>query len=168
MHGPGRKIASGAGNVVATIGKISALPGAANVIPGRVDFCIDLRAPADTARADALEKIQTGFARIAQGRGVTLNSQTIHNISSVSCDAEITNAIATSIEACGWRAMKMPSGAGHDAVAMADLVPVGMIFVRCEGGVSHNPAEKITSADAKTGVDVLSHVLNSFAESPLP
>jgi len=162
------KIASGAGNVVATIGKISALPGAANVIPGRVDFCIDLRAPADTVRAEALEKIQTGFARIAQGRGVTLNSQTIHNTSSVSCDAELTNAIATSIEACGWRAMKMPSGAGHDAVAMADLVPVGMIFVRCEGGVSHNPAEKITSADAKAGVDVLSHVLNNFAESPLP
>jgi allantoate deiminase len=162
------KIASAASNMVATIGKISALPGAANVIPGRVDFCIDLRAPADTVRADALEKIQTGFARIAQGRGVTLNSQTTHNTSSVSCDAELTNAIAASIEACGWRAMIMPSGAGHDAVAMADLVPVGMIFVRCEGGVSHNPAEKITSADAKAGVDVLSHVLNSFAESPLP
>ncbi|MHA1164691.1 MAG: allantoate amidohydrolase [Alphaproteobacteria bacterium] len=158
-------VASDAGSVVATIGKISALPGAANVIPGRVDFCIDLRAPIDAVRADALEKIQTGFARIAERRGVTVKSETVHNTVSTSCNVTLMSAIAASIEACGWRAMTMPSGAGHDAVAMADLAPVGMIFVRCEGGISHNPAENITSADAKAGVDVLSHVLNNFPAS---
>jgi allantoate deiminase len=58
----------------------------------------------------------------------------------------------------------LPSGAGHDAAAMADLAPVGMIFVRCEGGVSHNPAESITAADAEAGMRVLLQVLNDFGE----
>ena len=162
------KVAGDAGNVVATVGRISALPGAANVIPGRADFCIDLRAPDDCVRADAFGKIQTGFAQIAEYRGVSVKTETIHDTPSVSCDVTLTNAIAASIEACGWRAMTMPSGAGHDAVAMAGLVPVGMIFVRCEGGISHNPAENITGADAKAGLDVLSHVLNNFPASIRP
>lgn len=158
-------VAIEAGSVVATIGKISALPGASNVIPGHVEFCIDLRAPAESVRAQALETVRTGFASIAERRGVTLKSETMHTSASTSCDDMLMGAIAASIEACGWRATTMPSGAGHDAVAMACLVPVGMIFVRCEGGISHNPAENITKADAQAGVDVLSHVLNNFPAS---
>jgi allantoate deiminase len=149
-------------NLVGTVGQITAEPGASNVIPGSVRFTVDLRAAEDSHRVTALGKLIALFEGAAKTRGVTIEIEKVHEAASVPCDAKLTELIAGAIEGNGWRVQRLPSGAGHDAAAMADLAPAAMIFVRCEGGISHNPAENITTADAEAGARVLLQVLSDF------
>lgn len=149
-------------NLVGTVGQISAEPGASNVIPGSVRFTVDLRAAEDSRRASALGELMVLLEGAAKRRGVAVEIEKVHEAASVPCDAKLSDLIASAIERNGWRVQRLPSGAGHDAAAMADLAPVGMVFVRCEGGVSHNPAENITAADAEAGARVLFQVLSDF------
>jgi allantoate deiminase len=149
-------------NLVGTVGQIAAEPGAGNVIPGLVRFTVDLRSAEDSRRASALAEIITAFDGAAKRRGVAIEIENVHGAASVPCDAKLSDLIAGAIERNGWSVERLPSGAGHDAAAMADLTPVGMIFVRCEGGVSHNPAESITAADSEAGARVLLQVLCDF------
>lgn len=153
-------------NLVGTVGQISAEPGAGNVIPGSVRFTVDLRAAEDALRVAALEEILVSFDDAAKRRGVAIEIEKVHEAASVPCDAKLSELIAGAIERNGWRVQRLPSGAGHDAAAMADLTPAGMIFVRCEAGVSHNPAESITAADAEAGARVLLQVLSDFPGAP--
>ncbi len=153
-------------DLVGTVGQISAEPGASNVIPGSVRFTVDLRAAEDSRRASALGKLMALLEGAAQRRGVAIEIEKVHEAASVPCDAKLSELIAGAIEGNGWRVQRLPSGAGHDAAAMADLTSIGMIFVRCEGGVSHNPAENITAADAEAGARVLLQVLSDFPGNP--
>jgi allantoate deiminase len=159
------RVCSETPNLVGTVGWIDANPGATNVIPGAVSFAVDLRAAEDSRRTSALGKIGALFESAASRRGVAIGIDRVHEATSVPCDAKLSGIIAGAIERNGWRVHRLPSGAGHDAAAMADLAPVGMVFVRCEGGVSHNPAENITAADAEAGARVLLQVLNDFGEN---
>ena len=148
--------------VVATVGRIAASPGATNVIPGTVAFSLDLRSADDTTRLAAVTDIETAAQAIAAKRGVTLALDRTLESPAVACSDRLMAAIERAIVALGVTPRRLASGAGHDAMALAGLCDVGMIFVRCKGGISHHPAESITAADAATGARVLCEVLRHF------
>jgi allantoate deiminase len=156
------RVCAESSDLVGTVGQITAEPGAGNVIPGSVRFTVDLRAAVDSRRFAALEELMASFEGAAKRRGIAVEVEKVHEAGNVPCDAKLSGIIAGAIERNGWRVQHLPSGAGHDAAAMADLTPVGMVFVRCEGGISHNPAENITAADAEAGARVLLQVLSDF------
>ena len=156
------KVAAKRTHCVATVGRMEVSPGATNVIPGSVTFSIDIRADEDVKRTEALAELDPWLTKIAENRGCTLNVETVHEADSVTCAPWIVRQIENAISTDKSRVVRLPSGAGHDAAAMADLTDVGMIFVRCAGGISHNPDETITEADAGTGADLLLQVIENF------
>jgi allantoate deiminase len=152
--------------IVATVGRIEARPGATNVIPARVEFTVDLRAMSDAARLAAVKTLQAQASRIAAARGLALMFQPAHDAAAVACSPALRLALAASITALGRRPVDLPSGAGHDAQMMARLCPSAMLFVRCRGGVSHNPAEYASQQDMGTAIAALAHFIERFAPSP--
>ena len=147
---------------VATVGRMEVAPGATNVIPGSVTFSIDIRADEDVKRIEALAELDPWLAEIADKRGCTLTVETVHEANSVACAPWIAGQIEAAIATNESRVVRLPSGAGHDAAAIADLTDVGMIFVRCAGGISHNPDEFITESDIAAGAEVLLRVIENF------
>lgn len=141
--------------LVATVGRIEALPGAANVIPSTARFSLDIRNPIDTLRQMAQTRLHEDFAAIAARRGVTLAIEQTYEEHAAVCDPELSDALAAAIRRAGFREKRLPSGAGHDGLAMIALCPITMLFVRCKGGLSHNPAEAITLEDAAVAIAVL-------------
>jgi allantoate deiminase len=131
------------------------VPGATNVIPGHVVFSVDLRAPKDEVLRQATAALSARFDKIAERRDVSITPDHTYMLDSVTAAPWIVDTIETAMVELGHPKRRLPSGAGHDAGAMAEIADVGMIFVRCEGGISHNPAENITEADAIAGVQVL-------------
>jgi allantoate deiminase len=148
--------------LVGTVGCLNAKPGATNVIPGEVSFTIDMRAPTDAHRERAVDEIARQIAAIARRRGLSLQLDVTHENRTAPCAAWLKQQIACAITAEGVRAFELPSGAGHDGMAMIDVADVGMIFVRCRGGVSHHPDEHVTLADADAGARVLLRVIENF------
>jgi allantoate deiminase len=156
------RIASGMPEVVGTVGRIDARPGAMNVIPGKVVFSLDVRAPTDAQRHAAIARIREEFATIAAQRRVELALSPLWDARTAPCAVEMQAQIAAAIAAEGVPVRHLPSGAGHDGMALIDIAPIGMLFVRCEGGISHNPAEAITLADAATGTRVFARFILAF------
>mgnify|MGYP002715673173 FL=1 len=142
-------------DLVATVGRIEAKPGAVNVIPGGTVFTIDIRSPDDTVRLSAMEAIADDFAAIAARRALALSIEKTHDAPATACAPALIDQLSAAVERCGLPPRRLPSGAGHDAMAVASLCPVGMLFTRCRGGISHNPAESITVEDADLTVRVL-------------
>jgi allantoate deiminase len=157
------EIAAGHKDAVGTVGQLEVSPGASNVIPGSVRFTVDLRAPDDAARRGMLAELQAAYRAIAERRRMALRMETVHEAESVACADGIISQIGQAIEDEGIRPFLLPSGAGHDAAAMAALTDVGMIFVRCRGGISHSPDESITERDALAGARVLLRAIENFA-----
>ena len=149
------RVAAGERDLVATVGRLKVLPGAQNVIPGRVEFTIDMRSPSDAVRRRAHRSLRATLRDIAERRGVGVDIDTFQENPAVTLDAGVIDAVAEAIAACGHEPLRLPSGAGHDAGIMARHCPSGMIFLRCKDGISHNPAESITVADADLGVQAL-------------
>ena len=142
-------------SVVATVGRFQAYPGAVNVIPGDVRFSLDTRAPDDSLREKITATIEAECKTIAARRHVTLH---IEPLSSAKATPMAQSFITGLSNAIGRRQISprlLPSGAGHDAMAMAELCPAGMMFVRCKGGISHSPLESMTEDDCDTAIDVL-------------
>ncbi|MFO1399538.1 MAG: allantoate amidohydrolase [Burkholderiales bacterium] len=160
------RIASSLPDVVGTVGRIAALPGAMNVIPGRVSFSLDVRAPTDAQRHDAVAAITGEFARIAARRNVALSAAPLWEAKTAPCAPDLQRQIAAAIAAEGIPVHHLPSGAGHDGMALVDIAPIGMLFVRCRDGISHNPAEAVTEADVATGLRVLARFILAFAPPP--
>jgi allantoate deiminase len=154
-----RDVAMSRPNVVATVGRLAVAPDAANVIPGECVFSIDVRAPDDGERASAERTILHHIERAARDHGVAHSVAIMHEAPAVACDERLQAALALGLQACGLPVIHLPSGAGHDAMAVAALCPVGMLFVRCAGGISHHPDECVTEADVAHSLDVLTHVL---------
>lgn len=138
---------NGTDGMVATVGRIEASPGAINVIPGRVGFSLDLRSSTDALRRAAVARIEEEARRIAQSRKLDVAFEPFHEMQTTACAPLLQDVLEESIAALGQRAIRLPSGAGHDAQMMARLCPSAMLFVRCRGGVSHNPAEFASEAD---------------------
>lgn len=149
-------------DLVGTVGKIEALPGAINVIPGRVRFSVDVRAPTDAQRERAASAIRGAFADIARRRRVGLDVKPVWEAKTAACASWLQDQLASAIEAQGLPARRLPSGAGHDGMAMIAIADIGMLFVRCEGGVSHNPSEAISEADADVAARVFLRFIENF------
>jgi allantoate deiminase/N-carbamoyl-L-amino-acid hydrolase len=152
------------GGLVGTVGQLQVPGGAINVIPGACEFSIDLRSGADASRKAAWAMLEPELRAIARRRHVELTLTQTLELPAAPCAPHIMAQIDTAIaNATGAAARRLPSGAGHDAMAMAELCPQGMIFIRCgNGGISHNPLETITEADARLGAQVLYDVLRNF------
>jgi allantoate deiminase len=150
------------GGLVGTVGYIDAMPGATNVIPGRVNFTIDLRAPTDTHRKRAVTDIVRHIEAIAKRRALALQVDVTHENRTVPCAPWLKAQVADAVAAEGFGVFELPSGAGHDGMAMIDIADVAMIFVRCRGGISHNPAEHVETVDADAGARVLLRLVENF------
>lgn len=148
--------------LVATVGRVDVMPGAVNVIPGLVRFTMDVRSPSDAARRRAVADIDRRIGEIAEARGVDIAITQTHEAAACRCAPKLIDAIGESIARNGIEIRRLPSGAGHDAMAFSRLCPVGMIFVRCEQGISHNPAEAITVEDADVSLRVLLDFIRHF------
>jgi len=148
--------------LVGTVGYIDARPGATNVIPGQVSFTIDIRAPADGHRKRAVSDIVRQIEAIAKRRNLALQLDVTHENRTVPCAPWLQAQIAAAITAEGVSVFELPSGAGHDGMAMIDIADVGMVFVRCRGGISHHPDEHVELADADAAARVLLRVIENF------
>jgi len=148
--------------LVGTVGHIHATPGATNVIPGQVSFTIDIRAPTDVHRQRAVADIVRRIEAIAKRRGLALQLDVTHENRTVPCAPWLKEQVAEAISAAGFPVFQLPSGAGHDGMAMIDIADVAMIFVRCRGGISHHPDEHVELEDADAGARVLLRVIENF------
>ncbi|MGY4568754.1 allantoate amidohydrolase [Bradyrhizobium sp. USDA 3256] len=148
--------------LVGTVGYVNAMPGATNVIPGKVSFTMDIRSQNDMHRKRAVADIVRQIEAIAKRRDLALQIDVTHENRSVPCAPWLKSQIAEAVAAEGYAAFELPSGAGHDGMAMVDVADIGMIFVRCRGGISHNPAEHVELADADTGARVLLRFVENF------
>lgn len=155
------KRCSAGGSLVGTVGILRVKDGTGNVIPGVVEFSADIRAADDATREAAEEDAFAECEAIAARRGVMLERVRTHYVRAAPCAAWLQHAIAHAIEAVdaprpGREARRLASGAGHDAMIMAEAIDVGMLFVRCgAGGVSHNPAETVDAEDAGAAAQAL-------------
>jgi allantoate deiminase len=150
------------GGLVGTVGYIHAMPGATNVIPGQVHFTIDLRAPTDTHRKRAVTDIVRQIEAIARRRHLALQVDVTHENRTVPCAPWLKAQVAAAVAAEGYPVFELPSGAGHDGMAMVDIADIAMLFVRCRGGISHHPDEHVELADADAGARVLLRVIEDF------
>ena len=148
--------------LVGTVGYIDARPGATNVIPGMVSFTIDIRAPTDAHRKLAVADIVRRIENIAKRRKLQLQLDVTHENRTVPCAPWLRNQLSDAVAAEGFRAFELPSGAGHDGMAMIDVADVAMLFVRCHGGISHHPDEHVDLADADAGARVLLRLIENF------
>jgi allantoate deiminase len=151
------------GTTVATVGKLSVLPGGINIIPGSVEFTLDLRDISQEVSDGVEAQIFKEFDRICQERGVELQTEILQRIPPAPCSYEFQKAAQEACEQLGLIHFTLPSGAGHDAMQMINICPIGMIFVRSKDGVSHNPAEWSTPEDCADGTNVLYHTLLDLA-----
>jgi len=154
--------ARGEADLVATVGRFDVWPDATNVIPGHVQFSIDVRSPDDQRRAAALADLEARITAIAASRGVRVSIAKPHDANAFACDPSIIADLKKAVEAIGVPPCLLPSGAGHDSMVMGKLCPAGMLFVRCKGGVSHNPLESITVEDCALGLKALTRFVRDF------
>ena len=140
--------------LVATVGLITALPGAANVIPGEVRMSLDVRHPYDEVRSLAVANLVTRAQQVAQRRGLELGYRTLHEQPAVPCDPKLSEMLALSVQAQGYPVHRMVSGAGHDAMIMSALCPSALLFLRSPGGLSHHPEESVWPQDAEAALRV--------------
>jgi allantoate deiminase len=150
------------GGLVGTVGYIHAVPGATNVISGQASFTIDMRAPTDMHRKRAVSDVVRRIEAIAKQRQLALQIDVTHENRTVPCAPWLRDQISAAIEGEGYRVFELPSGAGHDGMAMIDIADVGMIFVRCRGGISHHADEHVDLADADAGARVLLRMIEGF------
>jgi allantoate deiminase len=150
--------------LVATVGRLSALPGAPNVIPGAAVASLDVRHADDAVREQAVRQLRERAAAIAAGRALELEWEERMATPAVAMDPGLTALLAAAVAAGGAPDVRLPSGAGHDAVALSELTATAMLFVRCAGGVSHHPDESVDPADVAVALDVLDGFLRRLGE----
>ncbi len=152
------RAARGPDGLVGTVGRVTVGPGLVNVIPDRCVFSIDVRATSDTTRLAAVDGFLADARAIAERRGCTLGFEKTHEIAVAACDPGLKGALAAVMADMGLQPRELPSGAGHDAQALAALGPMVMLFVRCRGGVSHHPDEYASPADMGASVEALARL----------
>lgn len=152
------------GDSVATIGQLNVPNGSINVVPGRCTFSLDLRAPTDAQR-DALERdVLAELQAIGERRGVRHSVEQTMRAAAAPSAPEWQARWEKAVTALGVPLFKLPSGAGHDAMKLHEVMPQAMLFVRGENaGISHNPLESTTCDDMQLAVDAFAHVLQQLA-----
>lgn len=143
---------AGPPDLVATVGVVEVPAGAANVIAGRCAFTLDVRAATEDVRDGAAAAILARCEAIAASRQLGLDVRKVHDLPASPCDPALMDLLDKAIAAAGQPPFRLVSGAGHDAMIMAALCPTAMLFLRCRGGISHNPAEHVEPADAEAAL----------------
>jgi allantoate deiminase len=151
-----------ADRMVATVGGIEALPGATNVIPGRVAFSLDLRSTSDDVRRQAVQELQAEAWRLVEARGLQIELEPLFEGPTTAMSPTMQNGLEAAVASLGHTPIRLPSGAGHDAQMMARLCPSAMLFVRCRGGLSHNPAEYASPEDMGSAIAALIGFIERF------
>ncbi len=149
-------------SLVGTVGKLECLPGAVNVIPGKVRFTVDVRAPVDADRIATVDALLLECNAIASRRNVQLTARKTHEGRVAACAPWLMDQLGSAIAAEGIAERRLPSGAGHDGMAMIDITDIAMLFLRCERGISHNPAEAVSAEDVEIGNRVLLRFIENF------
>lgn len=143
-------------DVIATVGRLHVEPGGVNVVPGQVVFSLDLRAETDEKRDAAWEEIRATMTEICTRRGLELGVDQFHEARSVTCAPWLADAVAAGIRTATGsdeEPMRIWSRAGHDAMAVADMCDIAMMFIRCHDGISHAPDESVLEADVAVALD---------------
>ena len=138
----------------ATVGRIGIEPNVGNVVPGSARLSLDVRHSHDEVRLSAVEQLLASAAAIAERRGLKLEHTGQLEQASVPMDERLTALLGVAIEAAGFPLKRMPSGAGHDAIVMAGILPTTMLFLRSPGGISHHPDESVRQEDVLAALDV--------------
>jgi allantoate deiminase len=149
--------------LVATVGDLVVPGGAANVIPGRVELTLDVRHANDVLRAAACQRLVARAQSLADHRQISGDVRAVSENPAVACAPRLVALLSEAVEGMQRQPLVLPSGAGHDAAAMSALTDVGMLFVRCKGGVSHSPAESVTALDVGAAIDVTVRFLELLA-----
>ncbi len=152
------------GDSVATMGQLQVPSGSVNVVPGRCQFSLDLRAPTDAQRDALIADVLAELAAIAARRGLRYTAELSMQASAAPSSGPWQQRWERAVQSLGVPLHHMPSGAGHDAMKLHEAMPQAMLFVRgLNGGISHNPLESTTSDDMQLAVDAFTHVLNQIA-----
>jgi len=157
--------ARSASGLVATVGKIEAKPGAANVIAGETRLTLDVRHSSDAIRIQAVKDLVEQAREIAKSRGLTVRWIAMLEQRAVPMDPFLVAEIERAIGKAGCAVHRMVSGAGHDAMILAEKVPAALIFLRTPGGISHDPSESVAVEDVEKAIECGLHLLNQLASS---
>ncbi|HDX8749373.1 allantoate amidohydrolase [Klebsiella michiganensis] len=150
------------GNRVATVGTLRCAPGAVNVIPGDVTLTLDIRGPHDQPLDALLDTLLNEAQAIASRRQLRFSAEEFYRIAATACDSGLQQVLSAAVQAVQGRSLTLPSGAGHDAIAMAERWPSAMLFVRCKGGISHHPAESVTADDVALAIAAYSRAVSAL------
>ena len=150
------------GNRVATVGTLRCAPGAVNVIPGDVTLTLDIRGPHDQPLDALLDTLLNEAQAIASRRQLRFSAEEFYRIAATACDSGLQQVLSEAVQAVQGRSLTLPSGAGHDAIAMAERWPSAMLFVRCKGGISHHPAESVTADDVALAIAAYSLAVSAL------
>ncbi|MBB5234761.1 allantoate deiminase [Deinococcus budaensis] len=150
--------------LVATVGSLTALPGASNVIPGAVHLTLDIRHARDEVRLGALDQLLTRAGQIAEERGLTLTHELRMEEHATPMDPALTALLGEAMSAEGHAATPMVSGAGHDAMLVGQVWPAAMLFLRSPGGLSHHPDEAVLEEDVEAALRMGTRFLHLLAE----
>ena len=151
-------------SLVGTVGQLAVPDGSVNVIPGACKLSLDIRAADDAVRQSAVQDVLDGIAAICARRQIEFTLEKIVEAKAAPCSPDLMQRLGNAIEAIGLQRFDLLSGAGHDAMAMAALTDVAMLFTRCgNGGISHNPLETMTADDADLAGEVLLSFLRKLA-----
>ena len=152
-------------SLVGTVGQLAVPNGAINIIPGRCELSLDVRAADDSTRDAAVFDVMTEIGRIAAKRGVIIESKEVQRTAAVDCSPRLQSLLADAVTRAGAKPRYLPSGAGHDAMMFDGITDTAMLFVRCgNGGVSHSPREIITAEDADVAARVILDTVLRLAE----
>lgn len=152
-------------HLTATVGRIEVRPGAVNVIPGEARATLDLRHKSDDARERAVHGLIQTAHQVTARRGLSVQTRTLLSQRAVAMDSFLTGQIDKAIRKTGCEPHRMVSGAGHDAMILAEKVPAAMIFLRTPGGISHHPSESVAVDDVANALDCGMHLLEQLARS---
>lgn len=150
------------GNRVATVGTLRCAPGAVNVIPGDVTLTLDIRGPHDQPLDALLDTLLNEAQAIASRRQLRFSAEEFYRIAATACDSGLQQVLSEAVQAVQGRSLTLPSGAGHDAIAMAERWPSAMLFVRCKGGISHHPVESVTADDVALAIAAYSRAVSAL------
>jgi allantoate deiminase len=159
------RLAQSTPGMVATVGKIEAKSGATNVIAGEALLTLDVRHSSNEVRLRAVDDLIRKSEEIAQRRGLSVRRNALLNQHAVAMDPFLANQIEAAIRQAGCEPHRMTSGAGHDAMILAEKVPAAMIFLRTPGGISHDPAESVIVEDVEKAIECGMHLLRRLASS---
>ena len=160
------RIGKSTSGLVATVGRVETKPGATNVIAGEVVLSLDIRHASDELRRNAVTELAKQADDICQRRGLSVRSILHMDQSAIAMDPMLTEQIEIAIKSSGCEPHRMASGAGHDAMILAEKVPSAMIFLRTPGGISHHPSESVSVEDVEKAIECGLHLLHQLSSAP--